>query len=369
MGCCVWHRTQGWMCPHIGCSAKGTQGGILCKLVPAGFCCHIEFNAWELFQAVHSQSGHSLFSLSLPKVPPQLLHLSKKNREGKTTQDHKALRIPALGLFERLSPRWQILTRGNDLTWRSPKPLARGLGPRAGERGLALIYSCLQCLAWPQPCCHALTQLPAPGSMLHARPVQRRMELAFHSLLCAGQQKEKLVGVRARIVVKLGLPGSSRRCSRGGGAGWMHSKVNISLLCLPAQPALHPWSLHLCHFIPVVFSVGSWLGCWCSCRAPGPKPAPARWREALRRAALHSLSRLPLFNQIIGKVNLLDSRSAVSPPSPTSPCTAPLPTAPSSILGTGPGILFFEQGTKGSCQCLSGFALPPLSFFFFVFIL
>lgn len=130
-------------------------------------------------------------------------------------------------------------------------------------------------------------------------------------------------------------PGSSRRGCGGGGAGWIHGKVNSPLLCFPPRPALHPWSLHPCDFTPPVSSVGSWLGCWCSCRAPGPEPAPARWRGALRRAALHSLSRLPLFNQIIGKVNLPDSRSPLPPPSPPAHSWLPLPTAPGSSLGTG----------------------------------
>lgn len=84
----------------------------------------------------------ALFSFSLPEVPPQFVHLSKKNRErgggGKNpNQHHKAQRIPALGLFKRLSlAALAILTGGNDLTWRSPRPAAaRGLGPRRGERG------------------------------------------------------------------------------------------------------------------------------------------------------------------------------------------------------------------------------------------
>ncbi|NXB84023.1 TFE2 factor, partial [Vidua chalybeata] len=50
------------------------------------------------------------------------------------------------------------------------------------------------------------------------------------------------------VVLKLGPPGSCRRCSRGGGAGWAHSKVNLPLLCSPGpfipailSPLFSPW--------------------------------------------------------------------------------------------------------------------------------
>lgn len=54
---------QGWMrLPSPGCTsagfARGSQGGILCKTVPAGFCCRSECGGWEPFQPANSQSGH-----------------------------------------------------------------------------------------------------------------------------------------------------------------------------------------------------------------------------------------------------------------------------------------------------------------------
>lgn len=138
---------------------------------------------------------------------------------------------------------------------------------------------------------------------------------------------------------------------------------------LSLRPALQPCSLHGWDFVPVVFSVGSWLGCWCSCRAPGPEPAPARWRGALRRAALHSLSRLPLFNQIIAEVNLLDSRSPLPPPSPPAHAWLPLPTEPGSILGTRAcNSPFWREGQRAAASVCQD--LPfPLSLFFFFFLL
>lgn len=189
--------------------------------------------------------------------------------------------------------------------------------------------------------------------------------IGFSQPPCAGQQKEKSAGVRARIVVKLGPPGSSRRCSGSGGAGRIHGKVNFPLLFLPA---LHPRCLHRCHFIPVVFSVGSWLGCWCSCRAPGPEPAPARWRGALRRAALHSLSRLPLFNQIIGKVNLLDSRSPLAPPSPQPTRSSLCPQHRQHPEDQGLEFSFLRKGQRAAASVCQD--LPfPLSHFFCLYFM
>lgn len=48
---------------------------------------------------------------------------------------------------------------------------------------------------------------PQPRCCARTRPLQGRTELASHSFPRAGQQKEKLAGVRARIVVKFGPQG------------------------------------------------------------------------------------------------------------------------------------------------------------------
>lgn len=61
------------------------------------------------------------------------------------------------------------------------------------------------------------------------------------------------------------------------------------------------------------------LRCRTAASRAGQVPAPGRWRRAIRRASFDSLSQLPLFNQIIGKVNLLDSHSSQPPPFPRSP--------------------------------------------------
>lgn len=123
------------------------------------------------------------------------------------------------------------------------------------------------------------------------------------------------------------------------------------------------------------------LRCRTAASRAGQVPAPGRWRGAIRRASFDSPSQLPLFNQIIGKVNLLDSRALQPPPFPRSPpaaraAHARLPRAPlrpDAVLprrtkGEAPWIFLFERGTKGSCQRLSGFSLPPL-FILFLFLL
>lgn len=86
----------------------------------------------------------ALFSFSLPEVPPQFMHLSKKNRDGgggkkptkKPPNTTKPCESQHWGSSSGSLAALAILARGNDLTWRSPRPPpARGLGPWGGEWG------------------------------------------------------------------------------------------------------------------------------------------------------------------------------------------------------------------------------------------
>lgn len=89
-------------------------------------------------------------------------------------------------------------------------------------------------------------------------------------------------------------PGSSRRCCGGGGAGWIHGKVNSPLLCFPPPPCSAPLVPPSLRFSPPCFLGGflAWLlvqlpGAWpraspCqmaqgsqTCCTPFPVPAPA----------------------------------------------------------------------------------------------
>ncbi|NXX21055.1 TFE2 factor, partial [Podargus strigoides] len=128
--------------------------------------------------------------------------------------------------------------------------------------------------------------------------------------------------VSGSSVVPVGTPSLA-------GAGWMHSKANSSLLCNPAK--LIPAILFFL-FSPRIYEMD--VAARCSPPAPAPLraaawrvgrvPAPGRWRRAIRPASFDSLSQLPLFNQITGKV--LSG-------GPTG--WSPLPQGLVALLGTG----------------------------------
>lgn len=110
-----------------------------------------------------------------------------------------------------------------------------------------------------------------------------------------------------------------------------------------------------------------------SCLAPGRPPAPGRWRGAIRRASFDSPSQLPLFNQIIGKVNLLDSRSLQPPPFPRSPrprrARLRVPASPrgrpaTPHKGEGPGVFFFCARGEGQLPASVWFFPSPPALYF-----
>lgn len=269
------------------------------------------------------------------------MHLSKKNREGggeKKTKQNPTPQSPAnpsVGAFQGSLAALAILAGGNDLTWRSPRPPpARGLGPWGGEWGPGADLLFPAALGrWP----------PARPSPPHAAGLgcssfgrlRGRAELGFCSLPCVEQGNEGFGGARVIPGVKPSPLGIQQEMGRGG-QEW-RSGADMPQGELP--PALQPWCAHPCYFILLIFRSGfiKWmlqlaaapprsLRCRTAASRAGQVPAPGRWRGAIRRASFDSLSQLPLFNQIIGKVNLLDSCSLQPPPFPCSPRPHALPT-------------------------------------------
>lgn len=222
--------------------------------------------------------------------------------------------------------------------------------------------------------------------MLLAWPVRGRAELAFHSLPCAEQGNERFGGASATPGVKPGPLGSNRRWGVGDGrAGQIRNKTNSPLFASLVRSSLlfYYSSYFRSGFIKWMLQLAAApprpLCCRTAASHAGQVPAPARWRGAIRRASFDSLSQLPLFNQIIGKVNLLDSCSLQPPPFPRSPQPHALPTRGSARPLHPDAVLrchtkakrrefsFFSEGRRAAASVCQAFPFPLSLFYFYFF--
>ncbi|NWI30545.1 TFE2 factor, partial [Sula dactylatra] len=94
---------------------------------------------------------------------------------------------------------------------------------------------------------------------------------------------------------------------RGGGAGRIRSKANSPLSAALVRSSLLFYSSYFCSgfikwMLQLAVAPPRPLRCRTAASRAGQVPAPGRWRGAIRRASFDSLSQLPLFNQIIGKL-------------------------------------------------------------------
>lgn len=223
--------------------------------------------------------------------------------------------------------------------------------------------------------------------MLFIRPVRGRAELGFRSLPCVEQGNEGFGGARVIPGVKPGpvgiqqemAGGRSGMAERGGYAArrtppCFATLVRSSLLFHSSyfRSGFIKWMLQLAVAPPRS------LRCRTAASRAGQVPAPGRWRGAIRRASFDSLSQLPLFNQIIGKVNLLDSCSLQPPPFPCSPRPHALPTR-GSVRPLHPDAVlrchakakcrefsFLNEGRRAAASVCQVFPFP-LSLFLFLF--
>lgn len=168
----------------------------------------------------------------------------------------------------------------------------------------------------------------------------------------------------------------------GGGAGRMRSRANSPFFAILVRSSLlFFYSYFRSGFIKWMLQLAAAppLCCRTAASRAGQVPAPGRWRGAIRRASFDSLSQLPLFNQIIGKVNLLDSCSLQPPPFPRSPQPHALPTRSSARPLHPDAVLqwhtkakrrefsFLSEGRKAAAGVCQVFPFPLALFYFYFF--
>lgn len=219
--------------------------------------------------------------------------------------------------------------------------------------------------------------------------------MAFHSLPCVEQGNEGFGGARVIPGVKPGLLGIQQEMGAGGGRSGMAERGGYAARRTPPCFATLVRSSLLFHssyfrsgfikwMLQLAVAPPRSLRCRTAASRAGQVPAPGRWRGAIRRASFDSLSQLPLFNQIIGKVNLLDSCSLQPPPFPCSPRPHALPTR-GSVRPLHPDAVlryhakakcrefsFLNEGRRAAASVCQVFPFPLSLFlflFFFFFIL
>lgn len=358
-----------------GPRCRGRRGGFCASRFSQGFVAAASAEAGCCLRSQRTRSlVTALLSFGLPEVPPRSVHLSRKNRGGggveKPPPPPASPANPSAGAFRAaLAPHWQFSPE--EMTSPGgPRGLRRreGWGRGLGSGDLALIYRFLRRLAGGR--CLGRCSRTQRGS---AGAGKRRSP--FHRLQRAEQGNGKIWRGGGHAWGETGPPRGHLGMAERRGCGARQAPPCFAALGCSSSLFYSSSPRSGCTSRVSQLAAAPPRSLPHSCLAPGRPPAPGRWRGAIRRASFDSPSQLPLFNQIIGKVNLLDSRSLQPPPFPRSPrprrARLRVPASPrgrpaTPHKGEGPGVFFFCARGEGQLPAsVWFFPSPPSSLFYF----